>query len=145
MSQTQVQATTEGSPAAPIDPRRRTFLCSSSTDGLDAAWVHIAGDLDTTTTPHLEQTLRAAQWQARLVVLDLRELVSTDTAGVHAIADASSRGRKIGRRLVVLRGAADVHRMFNLAGRLDEIEILDLDAATPPVQMLLRLAGEGRA
>jgi anti-sigma B factor antagonist len=109
--------------------------------GLDAAWVHVAGELDVATTPRLERTLEQAQLQARLVVLDLRALAFVDSTGVHAIADASIRARQVARRLVVLRGPPNVDRIFTLSGSID-VEIHDLDPVEPPAQVLLRLAGE---
>jgi anti-sigma B factor antagonist len=118
------------------------FECSWRDGGLDAVWVHLAGELDIATTPQLERTLGQAQLQARLVVLDLRELVFMDSTGVHAIASASIRARQVARRLVVLRGPPDVDRIFTLSGSVDEVEIHDLDPLESPAQALLRLAGE---
>jgi anti-sigma B factor antagonist len=116
------------------------FVCSWRDGGLDAAWVHVAGELDVATTPQLERTLRQAQLQARLVLLDLRGLASMDSSGLHAIAGASIRARQVARRLVVLRGLPDVERIFT-SGNID-VEIYDLDPGEPPACVLLRLAGE---
>ena len=55
------------------------FVRSRANGGLDATWVHLAGALDLATTPQLERTLRDSQSQARLVVLDLRELAFMDS------------------------------------------------------------------
>jgi hypothetical protein len=52
--------------APPLAP---AFECSWRDAGLDAAWVHLAGELDVDTTPQLERTLRDPHSQARLVVL----------------------------------------------------------------------------
>jgi anti-sigma B factor antagonist len=117
------------------------FVCSWRDGGLDAAWVHVAGELDIATTPQLERTLGQAQLQAQLVVLDLRALAFMDSTGVHAIAGASIRARQVARRLVVLRGPPDVDRIFTLSGRVDDLEIHDLDPVESPPQVLLRLAG----
>ena len=51
-------------------------------------------------TTRLERTLSRSQ--ARLVVLDLRELTFIDSSGVHAIVSAGIRARKGGRRLVLV-------------------------------------------
>lgn len=64
----------------------------------------LAGALDLATTPQLERTLRDSQSQARLVVLDLRELAFMDCSGAHAIVNASISARQLGRRLILLRG-----------------------------------------
>ena len=71
------------------------FECSWSDGGLDAAWVHLAGELDIATTPQLQSTLRESQLHARLVVLDLRELAFLDSSGVHAMIAASARAREL--------------------------------------------------
>jgi anti-sigma B factor antagonist len=126
--------------AGHVDPASSAFVCFCTDDGLDAAWVHVAGELDVATAPQLERTLREAQQTARLVLLDLRELTFMDSAGVHAIVNASIDARQRGRRLVVLRGSPNVDRLFTLTGRSDAVEIgdLDLPPAEPPVHLLQR-------
>jgi anti-sigma B factor antagonist len=121
------------------------FECSWSDGGLDAAWVHLAGELDIATTPQLQSTLRESQLHARLVVLDLRGLAFLDSSGVHAMIAASARARELASRLIVLRGPPNVDRAFTLSGSVDDVELYDLDPGEPPVQVLLRLAGEGLA
>ena len=118
------------------------FDCSCTGGGPDGAWVHVVGELDIATTPQLERTLRDAQLEARLVVLDLRELAFMDSAGVHVIVDAGIRARQVARRLLVLRGPPHVDRVFTLAARRDDVEIHDLDPDEPPAQVLLQLAEE---
>lgn len=90
-------------------------------------------------------TLRGAESQARLVVLDLHELMFTDCCGVHAIVDASIRARNAGRRLVLLRGAPNVDRIFALTGFSHEVEICDVDPGGPPAQALRQLTDTERA
>jgi hypothetical protein len=75
-----------------------------------------------------------------VVVLDLRELRIIVTAGVRAIAAAAAAARRVGARLVVLRGTPVVDRVFELTGGSDDIEVRDLDQSEPPVQVLLQLA-----
>jgi anti-sigma B factor antagonist len=116
----------------------RPFVCSRTEGGLDAAWVHVAGDLDIATTPQLVRALRESQSRARLVVLDLRELAFMDSSGVHAIVDASSRARQHGRRLLLLRGPAHIDRIFSLTGYSDEVETGDLGPVEPPAGSLQR-------
>ena len=107
------------------------FHCSSAHGALDAAWIHLAGALDTAAAPRLERTLRDAHAHTRLLVLDLRELTFIDPAGVEAIVDASRRARAIGRRLVLVRGRPDVYRRFTRIAAAGDIEIADLDASQP--------------
>jgi len=111
------------------------FACSWTNGSLNSANVHIIGELDIATTPQLQRTLLEPQLQAQLVVLDMREVAFIDASGVHAIVNASLRARRIGHRLVLLRGGLDVDRVFSLTGSSSDVEIVDLDPR-------LTLAGE---
>jgi anti-anti-sigma factor len=115
------------------------FDCSWRDGGLDAAWVHLAGELDVDTTPLLAWMLSDPHRQARLVVLDMRDLDFMDSCGVHAIVNAGARVRQLGHRLVILRGPPEVDRLFALTGNTHYVEDGDLAPVDPSVQALLRL------
>jgi anti-anti-sigma factor len=121
------------------------FACSWRTQGGGTAWVHVAGELDIATVDHLKRTLREAQERALLSVLDLRELEFIDSCGVRAIVAASIDARRVGRRLVLLRGRPNVDRMFALTESLDDVEMGDIHPVEPPVQVLLKLAAKDGA
>jgi anti-sigma B factor antagonist len=104
-------------------PPASTFGCAWSYGRFDSAIARVSGELDISTTPRLEQTLRACLLQARRVVLDLHEVDFIDSSGVHAIVDASVRARQEGRRLVLVRVPSHVLRVFTLSERLHEVEI----------------------
>lgn len=106
------------------------FVCSRTNGDRDAAWVHVTGDLDLAAAPELELTLREPALQARLVVLDLRDLGFMDSSGVKAIVDATIHARRDGRRLFLLRGPPNVDRVFALTGSSDKVEIGDLARAS---------------
>jgi anti-sigma B factor antagonist len=116
------------------------FVCELTRARFGAAWVHVAAELDIVTAPQLERTLRDAELRARLVVLDLRELTFMDSCGLHVITCAGIRAKRAGRRLVLVRGAVQVDRLFALSGASEEVEIVDLDDGEPAAQILLRLA-----
>lgn len=118
------------------------LVCSWTDGGLDAAWVHAVGELTVATVKHLDRTLCEPQVQARLVVLDLRELQYMDSSGAHALVSHAVRARKAGRRLVLLRGPAIVDRMLTLAGCSGDLEIGDIDQVELAVAALPRLADE---
>jgi anti-anti-sigma factor len=122
--------------AARADVLPPPFSCSYTNGGLDAAWVHVCGELDIATTPQLERTLDASQ--ARVVVLDLRELAFIDSCGMHAIVRAGVRARQAGRRLVLVRVPSNVDRMLALTGSSDQVEIGDVDPLAPPVHEVQR-------
>jgi anti-sigma B factor antagonist len=110
------------------------FVCSRTSRGPDAAWVRVAGELDLSTLPQLVKALSEPRLQPRLVVLDLRELEFIDSSGVRAIVEADSRARQTGRQLLLLRGPANVDRMFKLTGIADQLGIEDLGPAQPFVR-----------
>ena len=114
-----------------------TLNCSWAVGSPDVAWVHAAGELDIATVPQLVQILLVSQLQARVVVLDLRELEFVDSSGVHAIMNASIRARRLGGRLVLLHAPPNVDRMLTLAACSDVLEIGDLDPVEPPLEALL--------
>ena len=137
MSRTQVLPDSQ---AGLVDGGLPAFACSRTDGGDGASWVHLAGALGVETVLQLLRTLRQPAFQARLVVLDLRDLARIDSFGVHAIVNASIRERQAGRRMVLLRGPPNVDRMFTLTGRSDEVEIGDLEPGELPAQVLPLLA-----
>jgi anti-sigma B factor antagonist len=114
------------------------FRCWCTSGGLDAARVHVAGELDLATAPQLERTLHESLSQARLVVLDLRELAFIAICGMHAIVSAGIRARECSRRLVLVRVPSNVDRMLTLTGSFDQVEIGDVDPVAPPVHTVQR-------
>jgi anti-sigma B factor antagonist len=116
----------------------QAFTCTATHGGLDAAWVHVTGELDMATAPELERTLLESQRHAGLIVLDLRELAFIDCAGVHTIVEASVRARRAGRRLILVRGRPDIYRVFRLTGSFADIDIGDPDRELRPISALQR-------
>jgi anti-sigma B factor antagonist len=102
------------------------FTCVRAAGGDGAAWVTPSGELDLLTAPLLDEALRAAQGEAQLVVLDLRQLEFLDSTGVHLIVDATARARADGRRLVVVRGPALVDQVFGLTDTTASVHMVDL-------------------
>jgi anti-anti-sigma factor len=129
------------SPAASTYPASSSsFSCTWEAGGSGAAWVHVAGEVDLATSPQLEQTLREAQRYARLVVLDLRELTFIDCRGVRVILDAAHDSRRAERRLILVRGRANIDRVLTLTGACAHVNIVDLDPDEAPARALLQLA-----
>ena len=120
------------------------FDCSWADGAPDATWVRLAGELDIATTPRLERALREPRLQARLVVLDLRELTFIDSCGVHAIVDASIRARQAGHRVLLLRGRG-VDRVFTLTGTSEHVVDGDIRSVEPSVGAFMRLVDEALA
>ena len=127
-------------PSSGSDAVPGSFRCEFRTDGRDAAWVCVAGELDIASQAGFTLTLSQAARAAHLVVLDLRHLSFMDCAGLRTIVEASDSIRGAGQRLVVIRGPAQVHRLFALTGIGQDLELLDLAPAERGVQALLQLA-----
>ena len=128
------------------DAQRLAFRCWWTDDGVDAVWVHLAGELDIAATPQLERALRdVPRLQARLVVLDLRELALRDSSGVHAIVDAGIRARQAGRRLLLLGGSPAVDRVFTLTASSNHVVSGDIHPVEPSVKALTKLVEYGLA
>jgi anti-sigma B factor antagonist len=121
------------------DPMPPAFRCLWATGGPDAAWVHLAGELDIATTPRLERMLRDPSLQARLIVLDLRDLAFIDSSGVHAIVDASIRARQRGHRVLLLRGRPGVDRVFTLTASSEDVGSGDIHQVELSTQALMQL------
>lgn len=107
--------------------------------------MHVTGELDIATAPHLDKILREAELRARRVVLDLRKLTFSDCTGIHIVVAASNRARRADGELVLVRGPSQVDWLFTLTGTSDALEIVDLDAVSPPVQALVKLAQRAAA
>ena len=118
----------------------QTFVCTLQAGDVGPSWVHVAGDLDIGSAPRLAQALRHTDALPRLVVLDLRELRSIDSCGVHVILEASTQARRAKRRLILIRGPGQVDRVLALHGAHDLLEIVDLDPPAPHARALGQLA-----
>jgi anti-anti-sigma factor len=115
------------------------FACTWGSEGVDGGWVHVAGDLDVAAAPRLMEALRDLEHEARLIVLDIREITFLDAAGVHVIVDASIGARRDGRRLLLVGASVPVQRVFTLTETSDQVEVGAWDdPQEPPVQAFLQ-------
>lgn len=96
--------------------------------GTCTACVQLTGELDLLSAPVLQRHLREALAHATLVVLDLRRLSFIDAAGLHVICDASEDADAEDRRLTLLRGPAQVDRLFTLTGLSEKLAMFDVAA-----------------
>lgn len=108
------------------DTPAAAFTCSQSRNGQDEACLHLAGELDAATAPHLQRTLQAAQEATAHVVVDLRDVTFIGMAGVRTIAAAGDSARRAGKRLVVVSGTCSA-RVFAFTGSWDDVEFRDVD------------------
>lgn len=116
------------------------FVCQVSDNGSGLACIYLAAELDIASAPRFERDLRRAELQARLVVLDLRDLTFMDSFGLRLIAASNHRCRRMGRRLVLLRGPPQVQRLLAVTGAGEGLEVAELSDIQPAVQALLQIA-----
>lgn len=116
------------------------FWCRVTHGESGVACIHLSGELDLAGAPRLERIIADAEGRELTIVVDLRGLTFIDSSGVHLIADASTRARRAGRALVVVRGRPQVDRVFTLTGAREAAAFVDLAPAEPPIQALLRAA-----
>jgi anti-anti-sigma factor len=128
-----------------IPRRTQAFICSPEDCGGEVAEVHLVGELRAASAPELARTLRWADGHARLVVLDIRRLTLIDPCGVHVVVAAAVRARRANRRVVVVRGTAQVDPVFAFSAASTAIDVVELEAWQPAVQALLELARDERA
>ena len=129
------------SPPHPASALPMPFVCELTQDHDAGASLHLTGELDLATSPLLDWTLRDALHKSRIVVVDLRQVSFIDSSAIHVLVDAGARARLDGRRLVVLRGPAQLDRVLVLCGDSDSLDVVDLDAAELPSTLVLRLTG----
>jgi anti-anti-sigma factor len=92
----------------------------------DRLRVALEGELDIVNAPNLEEELTAAQADSvDTLILDLRDVTFIDSTGLRAVLAADERARSAGARLVVVRGAEAVHRVFTLTQLDQRLEIVD--------------------
>jgi anti-anti-sigma factor len=93
----------------------RTLAVETSWEGDDASVV-LTGELDLSTAPEVEQALaEAEEKQPARMVIDLRQLAFMDSTGLRVVLAADGRARRDGRRLEVVPGPPQVHRVFRIA------------------------------
>lgn len=84
------------------------------------------GEVDIAAVPHLDAALSRAAADAALVVLDLRRLEFMDCNAAAAILLAHRRMRAAGRRLLVVRGSAEITWFLRQIGLDRLLELVDV-------------------
>lgn len=107
---------------------------TSLSDG--TAVVALDGELDLSGAGKLEQEIErlAALEGTRTVVLDLRGLDFMDSSGLRLVALADRRVTETGGRLVLVRGAETVQRVFDITRMTERLTFVDRPEALPGVE-----------
>jgi len=92
----------------------KPFHCQTAHDGATAV-IRPAGELDLSSVPQLERSLRdAVESGARRVVIDLRALEFMDSTGLTLLMRWQRESRRDGFELALVRGDERIHRLFEL-------------------------------
>ena len=83
----------------------------------DIARVALSGDLDVGTAPLLEEWLAPLEADgAAVIMLDLRDLMFIDSAGLGVLLQARRRAEANGHQLLVVGSSPRARRLFELTG-----------------------------
>ena len=90
-------------------------LATNVTSTGDVITISFSGELDISRADDVERELERIEGERpSLVVFDLRGLEFLDSTGLRVILGADSRGRRDGRRVVIVPGPDSVHRVFRV-------------------------------
>ena len=81
------------------------------------------GELDLATVPVAEQAINRVAGNVKTLVLDLRKLSFLDSSGLRLILSTDEAVES--RRVVIVRGPAQVDRVFDLTGTGARLDIVD--------------------
>jgi anti-anti-sigma factor len=82
--------------------------------------------LDLASSPALEEELaRVFTSQARVVVIDLRQLEFMDSTGLSILVRAHHSATESERRLALVRGPGQVQRLLTLTGVTDRLALVE--------------------
>jgi anti-anti-sigma factor len=97
-----------------VEPTASPFIVHVAVDA-ERALVRLIGELDVAGVPSAEGAIaRAEAAAAARVEVDLSSLGFIDSSGLRVMLMARERAVKAGRRLVLHRGPAAVHRVFEM-------------------------------
>ena len=88
----------------------------------DATTIALAGRLDTTTAPELEQTINEVHAEAKNLVIDLKNLEYISSAGLRVLLGAQKKMMKIGT-MKVTNVSEEVMEVFDMTGFTDILTI----------------------
>jgi len=92
-----------------------------------ASVVAVSGELDLASGPEFERVLeRAAGSSAELLVIDMRRLDFMDSTGLSIIVRTHQRLAEQGRSLGLVKGSAQVQRLFDLTGVAERLLLVDV-------------------
>jgi anti-sigma B factor antagonist len=86
--------------------------------------ITVSGELDIASSTELEQVLDGLR-EAKLVVIDLRQLEFVDSTGLGVLVRAHQHALEHGNRVALVRGPGQVDRLLGLTGLESQLLIAD--------------------
>ena len=94
----------------------------------DRVVVSFSGELDMAEVPRLQQEMEAIESsRPDLLVLDLQHLSFIDSSGLRFILESDVRARREARRVAIIPGPEQVHRIFLIALLDKRLEFIEPD------------------
>jgi anti-sigma B factor antagonist len=90
-----------------------------------AAVVAPVGEIDVATVDAVRDRLRECETGVSTLVLDLRGVGFMDTSGLQLVFEAQRRAAEAGFEFFVVRGSRQLHRLFQIAGLEQTLQLLD--------------------
>ena len=87
--------------------------------------VRPSGELDLGTADEVRAALAARPADCERLVLDLRDLTFFDTSGMRLVVETLEDADRLGLRFAIVRGSAEVQRLFALARIEDRLPFVD--------------------
>jgi len=88
--------------------------------------IAVRGELDLASSPALQEELdRVAASDAKLLIIDLRNLDFMDSTGLSVLVRAHQRTEEQGRQLAMVKGPQQVQRLLSLTGVADRLTLVD--------------------
>jgi anti-anti-sigma factor len=88
--------------------------------------IALSGELDLASSPALEEELaKVFNSDTHAVVIDLRQLDFMDSTGLSILVRAHHSATESRRRLALVKGSPQVHRLLTLTGVADRLSLVD--------------------
>lgn len=88
--------------------------------------IAVSGELDLASSPALQEELeRVSASDARMLIIDLRELDFMDSTGLSVLVKAHRAAEEGARRLYLIKGPPQVQRLLSLTGVGERLTVLD--------------------
>lgn len=125
-SEREVLAGVAAPSSAPVATSDHAQLTLRTEHAAGGSTITLWGELDIASAAVLEaEVIVAEQLGATSITIDLSGLDFIDTSGLQAIMDAHGRCARHGRELTLLRGPAQVQRIFDLTRTRGSLAFLD--------------------